>query len=89
MVVLENGKVAARGAHAQLLEDSELYREIAEKGLPDQVFLTRDDPEREVAGLRARATAPGRALRAVRGEERRLGKLRHLATLPGPTGVVC
>ena len=28
-----------------------LYREIAEKGLPDQVFLTREDPEREVAGL--------------------------------------
>ena len=51
VVVLENGKVAARGTHADLLEDSELYREIAEKGLPDQVFLTRDDPEREVAGL--------------------------------------
>jgi ATP-binding cassette subfamily B protein len=51
VVVLENGKVAARGTHADLLDDSELYREIAEKGLPDQVFLTRDDPEREVAGL--------------------------------------
>jgi hypothetical protein len=43
--------VAARGTHAELLEDSPLYREIAEKGLPDQVFLTREDPEREVAGL--------------------------------------
>jgi hypothetical protein len=43
--------VAARGAHEELLERSELYREIAEKGLPDQVFLTRNDPEREVAGL--------------------------------------
>jgi ABC-type multidrug transport system fused ATPase/permease subunit len=51
VVVLENGEVAARGTHEELLEDSELYREIAEKGLPDQVFLTRDDPEREVAGL--------------------------------------
>jgi ATP-binding cassette subfamily B protein len=51
VVVLENGTVAARGTHADLLEDSELYGEIAEKGLPDQVFLTRDDPEREVAGL--------------------------------------
>ncbi len=51
VVVLENGEVAARGTHGQLLEDSTLYREIAEKGLPDQVFLNRDDPEREVAGL--------------------------------------
>jgi ATP-binding cassette subfamily B protein len=51
VVVLEDGQVAARGTHAELLEDSTLYREIAEKGLPDQVFLTREDPEREVAGL--------------------------------------
>jgi ABC-type multidrug transport system fused ATPase/permease subunit len=51
IVVLEEGRVAAQGSHAELLESSDLYREIAEKGLPDQVFLTRDDPEREVAGL--------------------------------------
>jgi ABC-type multidrug transport system fused ATPase/permease subunit len=51
VVVLEDGRVAARGTHGELLERSELYREIAEKGLPDQVFLTREDPEREVAGL--------------------------------------
>jgi ABC-type multidrug transport system fused ATPase/permease subunit len=51
VVVLEDGRVAARGTHSALLEGSDLYREIAEKGLPDQVFLTREDPEREVAGL--------------------------------------
>jgi len=51
VVVLEEGRVVARGSHGELLDDSPLYREIAEKGLPDQVFLTRDDPEREVAGL--------------------------------------
>jgi ABC-type multidrug transport system fused ATPase/permease subunit len=51
IVVLEEGRVAAQGSHAELLESSDLYRAIAEKGLPDQVFLTRDDPEREVAGL--------------------------------------
>jgi ABC-type multidrug transport system fused ATPase/permease subunit len=51
IVVLEDGAVAARGTHSELLETSDLYREIAEKGLPDQVFLTREDPEREVAGL--------------------------------------
>jgi ABC-type multidrug transport system fused ATPase/permease subunit len=47
VVVLEDGRVAARGTHEQLLDDSELYREIAEKGLPEQVFLTRA----EVANL--------------------------------------
>jgi ABC-type multidrug transport system fused ATPase/permease subunit len=51
VVVLEDGRVAAQGTHTELLDESPLYREIAEKGLPDQVFLTRDDPEREVAGL--------------------------------------
>jgi ABC-type multidrug transport system fused ATPase/permease subunit len=51
VVVLEDGRVAARGTHDELMEDSDLYREIAEKGLPDQVFLTREDPEREVARL--------------------------------------
>jgi ATP-binding cassette subfamily B protein len=40
----------ARGTHDELLERSELYAEIAAKGLPDQVFLTRDPKER-VAGL--------------------------------------
>ncbi len=51
IVVLEGGRVAARGAHAQLLEASELYAEIAAKGLPDQVFLTRKPLEQRVAGL--------------------------------------
>jgi ABC-type multidrug transport system fused ATPase/permease subunit len=51
VVVLEDGRVEARGTHQELLEESPLYREIAQKGLPDQVFLTREDPEREVAGL--------------------------------------
>ena len=41
IVVLEGGRIAARGTHAELLERSELYAEIAEKGLPDQVFLNR------------------------------------------------
>jgi ATP-binding cassette subfamily B protein len=51
IVVLEDGEVIAAGGHDELLERSELYREIVEKGLPDQVFLTRADREREVAGL--------------------------------------
>jgi ATP-binding cassette subfamily B protein len=51
VVVLEEGRVVAQGTHEELLETSDLYREIAEKGLPDQVFLTRKPAEREVAGL--------------------------------------
>ena len=50
IVVLEGGRVAARGSHAELLDRSPLYAEIAEKGLPDQVFLTRK-PREAVAGL--------------------------------------
>ncbi|MBV9941773.1 MAG: ABC transporter ATP-binding protein [Solirubrobacterales bacterium] len=41
IVVLEDGQVAAHGDHDQLLEESPLYREIVEKGMPDQVFMTR------------------------------------------------
>jgi ABC-type multidrug transport system fused ATPase/permease subunit len=51
IVVLEDGAVAAAGDHDALIEQSELYREIVEKGLPDQVFLTRKEQERQVAGL--------------------------------------
>ena len=51
IVVLEDGRVVAHGTHDELLEVSELYREIVEKGLPDQVFLNANPVEREVAGL--------------------------------------
>jgi len=51
IVVLEEGRVVAHGGHDELLDRSELYREIVEKGLPDQVFLTRKPREPEVAGL--------------------------------------
>jgi ATP-binding cassette, subfamily B, bacterial len=51
VVVLEQGRIVARGDHEQLLQSSELYREIVEKGLPEQVFLTKETREREVSGL--------------------------------------
>ena len=51
IAVLEDGALLAHGSHEELLEASALYREIVEKGLPDQVFLTRNPAEREVAGL--------------------------------------
>jgi ABC-type multidrug transport system fused ATPase/permease subunit len=51
IVVLEDGRIAARGTHAELLDRSPLYAEIAAKGLPDQVFLTRKPLESKVVGL--------------------------------------
>jgi ATP-binding cassette subfamily B protein len=51
IVVLDHGRIAAHGDHSELLLASDLYREIVEKGLPDQVFLTRAPLEREVSGL--------------------------------------
>ena len=51
IAVLEDGELLAHGSHDELLEASELYREIVEKGLPDQVFLTQKPRERKVAGL--------------------------------------
>jgi ATP-binding cassette subfamily B protein len=51
IVVLERGSIVAHGDHDELLEASELYREIVEKGLPDQVFLTRKPLEPQGSGL--------------------------------------
>jgi len=51
IAVLEDGKLVDHGTHQELLERSPFYGEIVEKGLPDQVFLTRKPREREVAGL--------------------------------------
>ena len=51
IVVLDRGRIIAHGDHEHLLKASELYREIVEKGLPDQVFLTRKPREPEVSGL--------------------------------------
>ena len=43
IVVLEDGPHRRRAAPTtSCVESSPLYREIAEKGLPDQVFLTRN-----------------------------------------------
>jgi ABC-type multidrug transport system fused ATPase/permease subunit len=51
VVVLQDGEIAARGTHEELLETSDLYREIAETGVPDRTYLIRENPEPEVAGL--------------------------------------
>lgn len=51
IVVLEDGRIIAQGEHQELIEVSDLYREIVEKGLPEHVFLTTETREREVSGL--------------------------------------
>jgi ABC-type multidrug transport system fused ATPase/permease subunit len=51
IVVLDDGRIVAQGDHHELLEASELYREIVEKGLPEHVFLTKETREREVSGI--------------------------------------
>ena len=51
IVVLDHGEIVAQGDHRELLEASELYREIVEKGLPEHVFLTRETRERELSEL--------------------------------------
>jgi ABC-type multidrug transport system fused ATPase/permease subunit len=51
IAVLDAGRLVDRGTHAELVKRSPFYREIVEKGLPDQVFLTRKPRKQEVAGL--------------------------------------
>jgi ABC-type multidrug transport system fused ATPase/permease subunit len=47
IVVMDAGRVVDRGTHEELLDRCDLYREIAEHGCEDQVFLQRDLEERE------------------------------------------
>lgn len=47
VVVMDAGTIVDRGSHEELLEGCGFYREIAEHGLADSVFLQRDLEERE------------------------------------------
>jgi ATP-binding cassette subfamily B protein len=47
VVVMDGGRIVDRGSHAELLEGCGFYREIAEHGLSDTVFLQRDLERRE------------------------------------------
>jgi ABC-type multidrug transport system fused ATPase/permease subunit len=47
VVVIDRGRIVDRGTHEELLEGCGFYREIAEHGLADSVFLQRDLEQRE------------------------------------------
>jgi ATP-binding cassette subfamily B protein len=47
VVVMDRGRIVDRGSHEELLEGCGFYREIAEHGLADTVFLQHDLEERE------------------------------------------
>jgi len=47
VVVMDAGRIVDRGTHAELLDGCSFYREIAEHGLADSVFLQRDLEQRE------------------------------------------
>jgi ABC-type multidrug transport system fused ATPase/permease subunit len=47
VIVMDGGRIVDRGSHAELLEGCSFYREIAEHGLADSVFLQRDLEQRE------------------------------------------
>ena len=47
VVVMDGGRIVDRGSHEELLEGCSFYREIAEHGLADTVFLQHDLEERE------------------------------------------
>ena len=47
VVVMDDGRIVDRGTHEELLAGCSFYREIAEHGLADSVFLQRDLEQRE------------------------------------------
>jgi ABC-type multidrug transport system fused ATPase/permease subunit len=47
VIVMDGGTIVDRGTHKELLEGCSFYREIAEHGLADSVFLQRDLEQRE------------------------------------------
>jgi ABC-type multidrug transport system fused ATPase/permease subunit len=47
IVVVDGGRIVDRGTHEELMKGCGFYREIAEHGLADSVFLQRDLEQRE------------------------------------------
>ncbi len=66
IAVLEDGELVGHGTHEELLELSDLYREIVEKGLPDQVFSTATPPSGRWRACERGHGAPAEAARYER-----------------------
>jgi ATP-binding cassette subfamily B protein len=47
IIVLDGGRLVDRGTHDELMAGCGFYREIAEHGLADSVYLQRDLEDRE------------------------------------------
>jgi ABC-type multidrug transport system fused ATPase/permease subunit len=59
VVVLEAGRIVAQGTHAELIEESDVYRQIHSHGLVDRTFVDMDG-DAPVAERRAAAASPRR-----------------------------
>jgi ABC-type multidrug transport system fused ATPase/permease subunit len=59
VVVLEAGRIVAQGTHAELIEASDVYRQIHRHGLVDRTFVDMDG-DAPVAERRAAAATPRR-----------------------------
>jgi ABC-type multidrug transport system fused ATPase/permease subunit len=59
VVVLEAGRIVAQGTHAELIEASDVYRQIHSHGLVDRTFVDMDG-DAPVAERRAAAASPRR-----------------------------
>src|SRR5207249_3637895 len=61
IVVLDDGRIAARGTHDELLETSQVYRDIYEHGLLERQFADAVEARAETDALEAAAAAPRHA----------------------------
>jgi ATP-binding cassette subfamily B protein len=50
ILVLDAGRVVDHGTHDELIGRCDQYRTLAEKGMPESVFLTRKDPAQSETG---------------------------------------
>src|SRR5262249_41619488 len=53
VVVIEDGRVAARGSHESLVHDSPIYAEIWRHGLVDRTFVSLDNDDEVVPSKEA------------------------------------
>ena len=53
IVVLDDGRIAARGTHGELLATSEVYRDIYDHGLLERQFADAVEARAETAALEA------------------------------------